>query len=555
MVKNIKKYSTISIFSAFIFLLSLRPIVSRDALKLHMAFSDLWKNEGFFFFQRFNARIELGMMNLNYLYALLLRFFGWEQLPKITHGLFLIMTAFAVYFFVKKRFSELYGLWSFVLVLTMPIHIRLASEVYVDLGLLFFSTMCVIYYIRTFENEFSSKCLIISAVFCGLAAGTKYNGFIFSFIVCLMLFLDLSKKISKKEVVKWSAIYISVIIVMISPWLIRNYAGSGNPFYPLFTSIFGSNITEPEVLFVEMKEVKEIVLRQQSGESIFEILMIPLRFFFTGKDNDFLNFDGVLNPFIIFLIPFAFFKPKDPLSKQIKIRLLIIFLFILLFNSYYQSQRIRYVLPFMGPLLILAAAGYYNIVEASKSSKSRYALALMITLPILIFNMKYAFDFVSHNDIVKYLFGGIQKEQYLEKHVPMYKMYNFINSKTPEKSVIYDVLCGNRYFYVKRKYVCSPSNLNWWFFNMTYESCRLHDYLNFLGNLPNTDGLKADYLIVKPDSYIKSFLKIYHNENDSLNLQNTVKLNEFVSFLKKQNMVFSDGDAYLFKIDYNTIRE
>ncbi|MBU4487378.1 MAG: glycosyltransferase family 39 protein, partial [Candidatus Delongbacteria bacterium] len=539
----------------WIYILSLRPIVSRDALKLHMAFPNLWKDESFLFFNKFNAKIELGMMNLDYLYTILLKFFEWEQLPKIVHATFLIMTGILIYLFVKKRFSEKYAIWSYLLILTIPINTRLASEVYVDLGLLFFSTVSVIFYIKSTEAEFNYKYLLISSLTCGLAAGTKYNGFVFSAIMCLVVFMGLSRKLCTIKAAKHIVLYVFIIFVTISPWLYRNYMGSGNPFYPLFSGIFGSTIPEPEVLLFDPSDAKEIFLRLKSGETIYEIFLIPLRFFFTGKDHDFLQFDGVLNPFILFLLPFAFFWVKDKIGLKIKVELLIIFVFIILFASFYDLQRIRWALPFLAPFIILITAGYYNILESTKNYKIKVCLALLISVPIFAFNMVYLRNFVIQTDMIPYFTQKIDKNEYLRKHLSMYDIYEFINQNTPENSVIYDVLCGNRYYYVKRKYVCTDSNLNWWIFNVTYKNGSAEDYYKLISSLPNTDGLKADYLLIKPKIYYDTFKEVYFDIEDPLGKVNEQKLQGFIEFINLQTPIAGDGSAVLYKLNYPIEKE
>ena len=56
-----------------------------------------------------------------------------------------------------------------------------------DLGLIFFSTWSLLYLLKWLENDFEFHFLMISAVSCGLALGTKYNGLLTFFLLALFV--------------------------------------------------------------------------------------------------------------------------------------------------------------------------------------------------------------------------------------------------------------------------------------------------------------------------------------------------------------------------------
>ena len=85
--------------------------------------------------------------------------------------------------------------------------------------------------------------MLIAAVFCGLAMGTKYNGLIvFLLMTLLVLFLS-SPAMYRYQVNPVRTLFYSLIFVLIasliySPWGIKNYIWTGNPFFPLFDNWF-----------------------------------------------------------------------------------------------------------------------------------------------------------------------------------------------------------------------------------------------------------------------------------------------------------------------------
>ena len=134
------------------FLLASVPPVSRDALTHHLVVPKLYLQHG--------KMVELPAipfsyypMNLDLLYILPL-YFGNDIVPKFIHFLFALMTAGLLFGFLKKRSGTLYALFGCLMFLSTPVIVKLSITVYVDLGLVFFSTAALIYLIKWSETDF-----------------------------------------------------------------------------------------------------------------------------------------------------------------------------------------------------------------------------------------------------------------------------------------------------------------------------------------------------------------------------------------------------------------
>ena len=119
------------------------PPVSRDALTHHLAVPKLYIAQG--------RMLELPEiipsyfpMNLDLLYLIPL-LWGNDIIPKYIHMLFGLFTALLLYRYLRDRLNQIYGLLGVLLFLSLPIIIQLSITVYVDLGLIFFSTAALIY--------------------------------------------------------------------------------------------------------------------------------------------------------------------------------------------------------------------------------------------------------------------------------------------------------------------------------------------------------------------------------------------------------------------------
>src|SRR5713226_5710216 len=86
-------------FLCVIFLLSLTPVVDRDALIHHLAIPKIWLKENMFYVESFRI-YSFYPAYLHLLYYLALKA-GYEFLPKIIHASFLISTAVLLYRYIQ----------------------------------------------------------------------------------------------------------------------------------------------------------------------------------------------------------------------------------------------------------------------------------------------------------------------------------------------------------------------------------------------------------------------------------------------------------------------
>jgi len=106
------------------------------------------------------------------------------------------------------------------------------------------------------------------------------------------------------------------------------------------------------------------------GENFWEILIIPLRFFFQGRDYSDQYFDGVLNPLLIIMVPFAFMNKS---FQKDKIFFVVFSVFFILITFFLDELRIRYILPTIPFLSILTVMGIMNILNRSPESLPAFA--------------------------------------------------------------------------------------------------------------------------------------------------------------------------------------
>jgi hypothetical protein len=533
----------------WILYLSLTPVFSRDALILHMAFTKIWAKNSFFFYQDFNLS-TVSMMNLDYLYMLLFRFFEWDGWQKILHASFLVMSSISIFRFLKERFGLNSAFFMTVCFALIPVNQRLTSEVYVDLGVLFFSTVAVIHFIKWLESDQTdTKEIIISAAGAGLSVGTKYTGAILAAVIILVVGYAHGKKTQNSlKSLRIVLLYSLIVFLFITPWLIRNYAAVGNPFFPFLNSVFDPDIIKPDSNLT--LPPNEYATRRLFGESGLYILLIPFRFFFTGRDNDLVGgFDGVLNPLLLILLIPLFIPRIRQMTKNPEIVKYLIssFLIMLSFFLVYGHLRIRYFI-FALPVLIILNSYLLEVIKTALKPKMFTVFSIIAVTSFMYFNISYSVLLFKRVDTIGFISGKESKDDYLGRKMSEYIIAQKINNNAPSGAVIYEVLCGHRTYYIERPVVFDDSILDRYLYNMIDTMAVTEDYLRHFSNLPFRDHKKADYLMIKPTGFVQTYRNAFsENQPDSLV---DAKISKFNEFLNSQFLVFNSNGNYLFWLIY-----
>lgn len=449
---------TIFLFAALEFLLALTPPITRDVLIHHLAIPKLWLIHGGFYDTPW-AVYSYYPMNLDLLYLVPL-YFGNDIIPNFIHLSFSLGTAVLIYLYLKKKVGLLAGLLGAAAFISLPIVVRMSTTAYVDFGLVFFSTASVLALVCWRDsNHKKTVWLMIAAVAMGLALGTKYNALLAWFFLTLAVVFIYAKDTGKQwPALKWSSIFFLVSLLVFSPWLIKNAILTGNPFYPLFRGLFGNLGTSSSGVYsvvsgssgLGMFKAREMIY----GESIWESLLIPIRFFLQGQDNTPRYFDGVLNPVLLLIAPFAFIHGK---FKADKLLFLSFAGFFVLMAFFLDQHRIRYILPAIPFVIILMAMGFIHLLGWINEKPGPYrmiykgGIAFVLVCMIAI-NMVYMGRYFQAIAPVDYILKKESRDQFIARHDLSYPAIRYINEHTPENSKIRLILLAGRGYYLHRPY-------------------------------------------------------------------------------------------------------
>ena len=460
---------TLIIFLSLEIIFNLTPPISRDALIHHLAIPKLWLKHGGFY-QTPWADFSYYPMYINILYFGCL-FLKNDVAPKFIHLAFGLATGGLIYLYLKNKYDYNWGLLGVVIFITTPIVIWLSTSAYIDLGMTFFTTASLLAFLKWRNSEYNLfKWLCISAFCMGVAIGSKYNALIAWFFINLILMYSYARDTKRQMMaLKYGLIFFVISIFVASPWYLKNYFLTQNPFYPLFNSYFQSWQHQPIQEIMNSKMIQQTSgvgffrLREvMYGETFWETLLIPFRMFFQGDDHSYRYFQGVLNPLLIVFTPFLFLDKFNRRDKFVFVCFSAFFIAIAFFTT---LKQVRYIVPVLPFLTILAVMGIKNVDGRLKKmvwfSYSRYNNYIILISRTILFagigillarNLLYLNNRAIIIQPLKYVFKHENKDAFLRRNLEHYAAVEYINNHLSKDAKILTMFLARRGYYLERDY-------------------------------------------------------------------------------------------------------
>ena len=405
------------------------PVTARDALIHHLAIPKLWIQSAAIYetswheWSYYPMLIQLG-------FSAILQFLP-EQFCALYIFLFFPLFISAVAALVRS-ISEPAAPLSVIISASLPIILKLSSSPLVDLPLAFFCAAGLYYMFKGAAGLFATSF--------GLALGTKLNAIpfvLFSSLSFLAINLAPQSNIKNRFL---QLIKISVIaLIIFSPWLIKNYIWTSNPLYPYAQSIFGSSETRIDSGLRGLNPLQQRVLLY--NESMLDVVLLPVRIFFEGQDDNPRYFDGVFSPLLFIGLIYAAFNLKDK-----KIRLLFLIFFAYLFFSLFSTgARIRYLAPVYPVIIALTSLAFLRLSAFSKLA------AYSGLLTHLLCSVFYVTNNGSLEKSYQYLVSEISRQSYLEGKIAEFPLIEYCNQNLPADSKIYLIYTGNQFYLYDRQ--------------------------------------------------------------------------------------------------------
>lgn len=305
---------------------------------------------------------------------------GNEILAKFIHFSFGIFSCIALYLLSRKYLSRFYSL---LVVLIFYSNLVVAWEsitAYIDLIRTFFEIMAFWSFMNWVSNR-KQKNLVLSAIFLGFAIATKLLALGTLGIFLILLFF-VERGLTR--LIKHILLYIGVVFVTISPWLIFSYVNTHNPIYPFFTPLYPTHF----------------------DSSIFYPVRILIDFW-----TLFVKEADPVSPIYLICMPLVAILFKTFLKEE---RIIMIYSFLALFVWYITPRTGggRFLLPYL-PVFSLLLMIIIEKIRTSNKFLFSYTLVLIFFLAcITIF-----YRGLANARYIPVILGARTKDEFLTTHL------------------------------------------------------------------------------------------------------------------------------------------
>lgn len=155
---------------------------------------------------------------------------------------FTLLTVLAVVGIMRQLGAPAWAWPAGQLVAFVPWTTMLGTVAYVESGVTLYSTLTVGWLLTARRG----RAIVLAGIFAGLAGGMKYTALAMTAAPAFALWPVLAGRGFRNMFVPWF-VGIAVCLVVVSPWLIRNTVWTGNPIFPVGTSVFSRGPFSPEL--------------------------------------------------------------------------------------------------------------------------------------------------------------------------------------------------------------------------------------------------------------------------------------------------------------------
>jgi 4-amino-4-deoxy-L-arabinose transferase-like glycosyltransferase len=361
-----------------------------------------------------------------------------------------IWSIYGIVLLEKNIFHE-NKIWAASLFASIPIIYHLVGSGLIDIALVFWSVSTFLAFFKYLDDN-RKVWLFLTGIFSGFTASVKITGIIIPISIVLILLILESKNKKKVSIFFNNILAISIpTIIIASPWYIRSYLYTNNPFFPFFFFIFGGNNWDNvgdlnnKILWGEMFRKNPINLYGLIN-TIKLIIISPEQLgSYPGLDIYLI----VLFILGIILINISLTQNEDKKKECI----------LLSFGGFYfliwflmQKHQVRFLYPIFFIISIIST----NIIYLIENYFKKYANFFLFSISLIILLHNPWFDNARRHDVIekaKISFYTTKRELYLYEKVNIVKAYNWIHEHTEAESKFLLLPFENRGYYLDRDYI------------------------------------------------------------------------------------------------------
>jgi 4-amino-4-deoxy-L-arabinose transferase-like glycosyltransferase len=369
-----------------------------------------------------------------------------ETVAQLITWITLILVCISLFYFGKKWFNSEVGLLAAVIFSSTPMVTTLAGTGLIELPLTLYTLLAIITFLE-WLNSGERHNWILSAIFGGLAASTKLNGALVPLILgILLVYVILTRNQGNK--LKMFVFYGLIAFSVVSPWYLKTWVQTGNPFWPFLFDIFGGRNwdelgTEYLLGFIRLPNLELTMKNWLLGGYLL-----------TFEAIRFGPYRVTLGPFYLLFIPFsipALFR-LGPKERRILIWLLLIG-FMLYTIWFLQTHQTRFLMPASTVLALISAIGLWWFWNLGSRWWPTISKTILI---ILLVYFNWLTNPADRNQVKNswlFLSDQMTRDQFLESVIPGFEVFSFANTNLADDAYIWMALYESRGYYLDREYM------------------------------------------------------------------------------------------------------
>jgi hypothetical protein len=210
---------------------ALAPPFEYDELEYHLGALADYQRAGHIVFLPHN--FYSNMPQLTEMLYLLARTTTSDIAAKLVHWSFGVLGALAVYGLAQRLWSKAVGLTAAVLFYCVPFVQDLGQTARIDLATAYFTTLAFGALVLWMEDE-KGDFVWLSALCAGAAAATKWPA------IPIVLLPAALMVVFRRRSFLLAGAFCLLAVMMVAPWLVKNWLLAGNPVYPFLNTWFPS---------------------------------------------------------------------------------------------------------------------------------------------------------------------------------------------------------------------------------------------------------------------------------------------------------------------------
>ena len=270
--------------------------------------------------------------------------------------------------------SRRVGLIAAAILAVTPTVLWEATTAYIDLTTAFFVALSLTWILR-YATGGSPSALSLSALFCGLALNTKTLALLALVPLVAIAFAG-RRGVRLPLRVKTSTAFAAIALLPALPWYVRAELATGNPVFPSLYWLFGAE----SAYWTPQSDTGLGAFLDDFGyrDGLPGLFALPWDMTMHGA-----AFGGSIGPAFLMLIPFTLGLRRPPRALLLVAYFCIAYL--LLWASPLSSLQLRFAIPVLPPLAVLAAVGFQRACSmASKVNRRLPVLVAGIVLATLV---------------------------------------------------------------------------------------------------------------------------------------------------------------------------